>query len=58
MVTRTGTHALQAVALLGTLDQGAYAGASAVARSIRAPANLQPVVAPTTGRPTKEANHE
>ncbi len=39
MVTRTGTHALQAVAILGTLGDGVYAGAAEIARGIRAPAN-------------------
>lgn len=39
MVTRTGTHALQALAYLGTLGDGRFAGAADIAGRIGAPRN-------------------
>ncbi len=39
MITRSGTHALKALAVLGALPDGAYAGAAETARRIKAPAN-------------------
>jgi len=39
MITRTGLHAVRAMAVLARLPDGAYAGAVAVAREIDAPPN-------------------
>ena len=39
MITRTGTHALKAMVVLGHLPPGRYAGAGAIAARIRAPGN-------------------
>jgi Rrf2 family protein len=39
MITRTGTHALKAMAHLDGLPAGAFAGASEIAARIRAPKN-------------------
>ena len=39
MITKTGLHAVRAVAALARLPEGAYAGAAKVAREIKAPQN-------------------
>jgi Rrf2 family protein len=39
MLTKTGLHAVRAVAVLARLPDGAYAGAAAVAKEIGAPEN-------------------
>jgi Rrf2 family protein len=39
MITKTGMHAVRAVAALARLPEGAYAGAARVAREIGAPQN-------------------
>jgi Rrf2 family protein len=39
MISRTGTHALKAMAVLGSLPEGTFAGARQVAARIKAPAN-------------------
>ncbi len=39
MITRTGLHAVRAMAALARLPDGAYAGAAALAREISAPPN-------------------
>lgn len=39
MITKTGLHAVRAVAALARLPEGAYAGAARVAREIKAPQN-------------------
>lgn len=39
MITRTGTHVIKALAYLGDLPDGGYAGAAAIAARIRAPGN-------------------
>ncbi len=39
MITRTGLHAVRAMAALARLPEGAYAGAATVARDIGAPPN-------------------
>lgn len=39
MVSRSGTHALNALALLSALPPGAHAGAARIARKIKAPSN-------------------
>jgi Rrf2 family protein len=39
MITRSGTHALNALAMLGTLPDGTRAGAARIARQIKAPSN-------------------
>jgi Rrf2 family iron-sulfur cluster assembly transcriptional regulator len=39
MITRSGTHALKALAFLGSHSEGAYVGAGAIAAKIRAPRN-------------------
>ena len=39
MISRTGTHALRALAVLGDLPDGSYAGAAQIAARIEAPAN-------------------
>ncbi len=38
-ITRSGTHALNALAMLGTLPDGARAGVGRIARQIKAPSN-------------------
>lgn len=39
MITRTGSHALRALAVLASLPDGSYAGAVEIARQVKAPAN-------------------
>jgi Rrf2 family iron-sulfur cluster assembly transcriptional regulator len=39
LITRSGTHALNALAMLSTLPDGARAGAARIARQIKAPSN-------------------
>ncbi|HAZ14535.1 MAG: hypothetical protein A2X86_15500 [Bdellovibrionales bacterium GWA2_49_15] len=39
MISRTGLHALKALALLSELPEGEYAGAAAIAKEIGAPQN-------------------
>jgi Rrf2 family transcriptional regulator, iron-sulfur cluster assembly transcription factor len=39
MITRSGTHALKAMAALASLPEGGYAGAAWIAGRIKAPAN-------------------
>ncbi|HEX9745015.1 MAG TPA: Rrf2 family transcriptional regulator [bacterium] len=39
MISRTGIHAIRALAVLGTLHEGEYAGASTIASRIDAPQN-------------------
>jgi Rrf2 family protein len=39
MITRTGLHAVRAMAALARLPEGAYAGAAGIAREIGAPPN-------------------
>ena len=39
MITRSGTHALKAMAYLGKLPPGAFAGAGEIAARIKAPQN-------------------
>ncbi len=39
MITKTGLHAVRAVAALARLPEGAYAGAAGIARAIGAPPN-------------------
>jgi Rrf2 family protein len=39
LITRSGTHALNALAVLATLPEGARAGAARIARQIKAPSN-------------------